>query len=95
MGRLQIVLIFRKRGLGRVSRRDWSRVGVNGALNTVAIYSLCFPCVSLCHLALVEEFFGEPNTELDSSFMGPSPQGVPGADKINTSWCRHSCRCCL
>lgn len=37
MDRLQSVLICRKRDLGSVSGRGWSRVGVTGALHTVAI----------------------------------------------------------
>lgn len=54
------------------------------------VLPLC-PCVTW-HLGGV---FGGPNTELVSSFVGPSSQGVAGGDKISTSCCRHKCRCCL
>lgn len=44
-----------------MSRRDWSRIGVTGALNTVAIYTgsglqshILFYLVSLNHLAVVK-----------------------------------------
>lgn len=84
-----------------MSRRDWSRVGVSGhstpwPLTQVVAFSLtlCFACVSLCHLALVEEFLEGSNTELVSSSVGLSSQGVTGADKTSTSCCRHNCRCC-
>lgn len=75
------------------SRGEWPLETVAGHLfrwwapASHFVLSLC-PCIT-CGV------FGGPNTELVSSFVSPSSQGVAGADKISASCCRHNCRCSL
>lgn len=83
-----------KQRLGQ-SRGEWP-------LKTVAIYSggdlephTWFYLSVLASPGTCGGVFGGPNTELVSSFVDLSSQGVAGADKISTSHCSHSCRCCL